>query len=121
MPVRECSVCHGAVSFAAKMPYCPRCGWRTKEVEATLRRMLKLFFVALLFSVAVIFLFLQNWTRQGALSNNVILAIPAIAFLMACISTWAGLRKLRALPPPVFHPPPTQPPNNPASASEGNQ
>ncbi len=42
--------------------------------------MLKLFSVALLFSFAAIFIFLQNWTRPGAFANNLILAIPAIAF-----------------------------------------
>jgi hypothetical protein len=119
MKVRECPVCHAKPVSAAKIPYCPRCGWQKKQAEAQLRLNLRIAPAIFLLLLALLFLlfFHGNAQHQNRVWIAVFLSFPVIAFLVSYTLTRRNLKKLLAQPAPTFRPPPVSPDSAPAATA----
>jgi hypothetical protein len=102
MPKSECPVCHQATAFAARMLYCPQCGWQRKQAETALRMKLTLAPVAFVVLMAVsglLFFFPGGRSDESRRAIAVFLSLPAAAFLATYAFTRRSLDKLLAQSP----------------------
>ncbi|MGH9691102.1 MAG: hypothetical protein ACRD4C_08525 [Candidatus Acidiferrales bacterium] len=104
---KDCPVCHAKPVYAAKMPYCPRCGWQKKQAEAQLRLNLKIAPALFLLLLGVLFLLFYRGggTHQNRVLIAVFLSFPVLAFVISYTITRRNLKKLLAQPAPSLQPP----------------
>ena len=98
MRVTECPVCHGALSSAGKVRYCPQCGWNKQEAISQLRLSMRMFPIAFLATLGCTYFIFRNFTHSRDFDIALSILLPAFAFALGFLFMRFSLTKVEGAP-----------------------